>query len=244
MYIHYQWQSDPKHYDIWVISWQFKHFWANNWQRTNNLHRTIKLQFEEKNNVIWSPATHKNHPLALKVFKALYFSYHVARSDWVYANEFVLGVHNCGGKKKFAARTVNWRAPPLYGNDIESTGRGDTDWKPGANGVVTADGGDGGGVGGSWWHDIAGIGVSNRLVVAGCDEGVLLATGCGERVLTTRLVAFRGNATPIFLHVAANKASGLGLPKSPESSGSCKYFDARCEAIMPTDDNMFRTRSI
>ena len=34
---------------------------------------------------------------------ALLYSYHVARSDWLYANEFVLGVHNCGGKKKFAS---------------------------------------------------------------------------------------------------------------------------------------------
>ena len=75
-------------------------------------------------------------------------------------------------------------------------------------------------------------------MVAGCGEGVLLTAltaGCGEGVLT-RLVAFRGDATPIFLQVAANMASGLGLPKSPESSGSCKYFDARCDAIMPTDD--------
>ena len=77
------------------------------------------------------------------------------------------------------------------------------------------------------------------LVVAGCGEGVLLTAGCGEGVLKTRLFAFRGDATPIILHVAASMASGLGLPKSPESSGSCKYFDA----ILPTDD-MFRTRSI
>ena len=26
-------------------------------------------------------------------------------SDWLYANEFVLGVHNCGGKKNFASGT-------------------------------------------------------------------------------------------------------------------------------------------
>ena len=55
MYI-YQWQSvrgDPEHFDILVISWQFEHFWANNWQGINNSLRTIKLWFneEEKNSL-------------------------------------------------------------------------------------------------------------------------------------------------------------------------------------------------
>ena len=40
--MYYQWQSDPKHFDILVISWQFEHFWANNWQCINNLHRTTQ----------------------------------------------------------------------------------------------------------------------------------------------------------------------------------------------------------
>ena len=30
----------PEHFDILVISWQFEHFWANNWQGINNSHRT------------------------------------------------------------------------------------------------------------------------------------------------------------------------------------------------------------
>ena len=30
------------------ISWQFEHFWANNWQGINNSHRTIKLWFTEE----------------------------------------------------------------------------------------------------------------------------------------------------------------------------------------------------
>ena len=53
-YVYYQWQSvrgDPEHFYILVISWQFEHFWANNWQGINNSHRTIKLWFnEEKKN--------------------------------------------------------------------------------------------------------------------------------------------------------------------------------------------------
>ena len=35
LYMYYQWQSvrgDPEHFDILVISWQYEHFWANNWQ--------------------------------------------------------------------------------------------------------------------------------------------------------------------------------------------------------------------
>ena len=50
-YVYYQWQSvrgDPEHFDILVVSWQFEHFWANNWQSINNSHRTIKLWFNEE----------------------------------------------------------------------------------------------------------------------------------------------------------------------------------------------------
>ena len=46
-----EWQSvrgDPEHFDSLVISWQFEHFWANNWQGINNSHRTIKLWFNEE----------------------------------------------------------------------------------------------------------------------------------------------------------------------------------------------------
>ena len=49
--MYYQWQSvrgDPKHFDILVISWQFEHCGANNWQDINNSHRTIKLWFNEE----------------------------------------------------------------------------------------------------------------------------------------------------------------------------------------------------
>ena len=60
--IHYQWRSNPKHFDILAISWQFKKFRANNWQCINNLHRPIKLRFEKKNNVIWfSPPSKTIH---------------------------------------------------------------------------------------------------------------------------------------------------------------------------------------
>ena len=54
--IYYQWQSvrggggggGGEHFYILVISWQFEHFWANNWQGINNSHRTIKLWFNEE----------------------------------------------------------------------------------------------------------------------------------------------------------------------------------------------------
>ena len=53
--------SDPQVY-ILVISWQFEHSWANNWQGINNSHRTIKLWFNEENNFIWiSPHTKTIH---------------------------------------------------------------------------------------------------------------------------------------------------------------------------------------
>ena len=57
-------------------------------------------------------------------------------------------------------------------------------------------------------------------------DGVPLAAGRGEGVLNTRLLVTRGDSTPIFLHVAASMARGLGLPKSPQSSGTFRYFDA------------------
>ena len=40
--------GDPEYFDILVISWQFEHFWANNWQGINNSQKTIKLWFNEE----------------------------------------------------------------------------------------------------------------------------------------------------------------------------------------------------
>ena len=69
-YVYYQLQSvrgTPfEHFDILVISWQFEHFWANNWQGINNSHRTIKLWFNVKIflfHLIFT--TYQNYPLAL-----------------------------------------------------------------------------------------------------------------------------------------------------------------------------------
>ena len=58
--------GDPEHFDILVISWQFEHFWANNWQGINNLHRTIKLWFNEEKLFHMIFTTYQNYPLALK----------------------------------------------------------------------------------------------------------------------------------------------------------------------------------
>ena len=43
--------GDFEHFDILVISWQFEHFWANNWRGINNSHKTINLWFNEKQNI-------------------------------------------------------------------------------------------------------------------------------------------------------------------------------------------------
>ena len=55
----------PEHFDILVISWQFEHFWANNWQGINNSHRTIKLWFNEEKLFHLIFTIYQNYPLAL-----------------------------------------------------------------------------------------------------------------------------------------------------------------------------------
>ena len=51
LYVYYQCQSvrgDPEHFGILVISWQFEHFWANNWQGINNSHNyKIMIQWRK-----------------------------------------------------------------------------------------------------------------------------------------------------------------------------------------------------
>ena len=75
-------------------------------------------------------------------------------------------------------------------------------------------GGDGGGVGGRYEHDAVETGGLGKAVVLGCGDFVLR--------LSTRRDDTRGGV-PIFRQVAANMASGLGLPISHELAlGSCK----------------------
>ena len=70
-YVYYLWQSvrgDSEHFDIFVISWQFEHFWANNWQGIiNNSHKTIKLWFNEEKLFHLIFTTYQNYPLALRL---------------------------------------------------------------------------------------------------------------------------------------------------------------------------------
>ena len=44
-------------------------------------------------------------------------------SDWLYANEFVLGVRNCRGKKNFAAGALQYRST-AYRRTVHSAGSG------------------------------------------------------------------------------------------------------------------------
>ena len=54
------------HFDILVISWQFEHFWANNWQGINNSHTTIKLWINEDKLFHLIFTIYQNYPLAFK----------------------------------------------------------------------------------------------------------------------------------------------------------------------------------
>ena len=38
--------GDPKHFDIWVISWHFEHFWANNWQGIKQFTQNDKIMIQ------------------------------------------------------------------------------------------------------------------------------------------------------------------------------------------------------
>ena len=39
--------GDPEHLDILVISWQFEHFLANNWQGINNSHQIYTIMMAQ-----------------------------------------------------------------------------------------------------------------------------------------------------------------------------------------------------
>ena len=68
--VHYQWQcvrGDYEQFHVKVISWQFEHFWANNWPGINNSHITMKLWFNDEKLFHWIIFIwYHNYPLALK----------------------------------------------------------------------------------------------------------------------------------------------------------------------------------
>ena len=66
--------GDPEHFHILVISWQFEHSWANNWQGMNNSHRTLKLWFNEEKLFHLIFTTYQNYPVALNFRRSMSFT--------------------------------------------------------------------------------------------------------------------------------------------------------------------------
>ena len=79
----------------------------------NHLHLDLTLQVGSKRLASWNLLTCYNiltsiHTHAQLLWRRKSFIFISCSSDWLYANEFVLGVRNCRGKKNFAPRPRNY----------------------------------------------------------------------------------------------------------------------------------------